>query len=180
MKQAIFVLITVAMIVSGRNEAGAFWGGNTSPGSTGLDVAAGYDVNTVTTLGGTVVTPPAKNDQSQHTQMTIATQQGAVNVLLGPWDYWEKQAFIVNMGQEISTTGSLAQGKDGSVYLFAQKLDNNTKSTSITLRSESGKPFWSRGGPATGSGNRNGNRSGSGAGAGSGYRGGSMRGGGRR
>jgi hypothetical protein len=181
MKQAIFILIAVAMIFGGQHEAEAFWGGDASQSPSGLDVAAGYDVNTVTTVRGTVVTPPAKTDRSEHTQMTIDTGQGIATVLLGPWVYWEKQGFTVSSGQEISITGSRAQGKDGSVYLFAQRLENKTSDTSVTLRSETGTPLWSRGGGSgNGANNGGGQRSGSGTAAGSGYRGGGMRGGGRR
>jgi uncharacterized membrane protein YgcG len=180
MKKNIFILLT-AMIVSGYHEAYAFWGNDVHQSPSGLDVVAGYDVNTVTTIRGTVITPPAKVEKSEHTQMTIDTGQGTATVLLGPWVYWEKQGFTVKSGQEISIIASRAQGKDGSLYLFAQRLDNITGGTSVTLRSETGSPLWSRGGGSGNtSGNGSGTRSGSGSGAGSGYRGGSMRGGGRR
>jgi len=97
-------------------------------------------------------------------------------VLLGPWSYWERQGFTVSRDQEITVTGSRAQGKDGSVYLFAQRLENKNSGATVMLRSETGSPLWSRGG---GSGNGGSQYSGRGGGAGSGYRGG-MSGGGRR
>lgn len=184
MKRAIFILITVALITVVHGKAQAFWGGETRQNPSGLDVSSGYDVNTVTTITGTVVAPPARIDQSEHVQMTIATPQGEVTVLLGPSAYWERQGFTISRGQEISITGSRAQGKDGSLYLFAQKIDNTTSGVSLTLRSETGSPFWSRSGSGSGSGSGagsgSGQRMGSGAGAGTAYRGGSMRGGGRR
>ncbi len=174
MKRAIFILITVAIISVGSKEARAFWGDDARQSPSGLDVAAGYDVNTVTIIRGTVITPPAKADKNQHTQMTIATGQGVTTVLLGPWSYWEQQGFTVSRDQEISITGSRAQGKDGSTYLFAQKLENITVGRSLTLRSDAGVPNWSR---SRGGGvGQNSNR---GAGGGAGYRGGAMRGGGR-
>lgn len=176
MKQIVFILIAVALIVGGGNDARAFWGDDARQSPSGLDVAAGYDVNTVTTIRGTVITPPVKADQGEHTQMTITNGQGNATVLLGPWSYWEKQALTVSRDQEITVTGSCAQGKDGSVYLFAQRIDNKTSGASVTLRSETGSPFWSRG---NASGNGTGQRYGRGAGVGSGYRGG-MNGGGRR
>jgi len=182
MKRIIFIIVTLAMIAGGhQDEARAFWGSDTRQNPSGLDVTAGYDVNTVTTIRGTVISPPARIDQSEHTQMTVTTQQGVVTVLLGPWDYWQQQNFTVSRGQDVSITGSRAQGKDGSLYLFAQKLDNKTSGTSITLRAETGSPFWSRSGGGVGNGSGVGQRSGSGAGAGYSYRGGGgMRGGGRR
>lgn len=181
MKRAIFVVATFLMIIAGYSEASAFWGSDSNQSKSGLDVAAGYDVNTVTTISGTVISPPARIDQSEHTQMSIATQQGTVTVLLGPWVYWDKQGFTISRDQEISITGSRAQGKDGSIYLFAQRLDNKTSGTTLPLRSESGTPMWSRGAGASGgsgSGSGVGQNFGRPGGAGSGYRGGM--GGGRR
>jgi len=179
MKRTIIaIVIFAAMIAGGHREALAFWGSNSGKSASGLDVAGGYDVNTVTTVSGTVITPPARIDQSEHVQMTIATQQGTITALLGPWSYWERQGFSIDRDQEINITGSRAQGKDGTLYLFAQRVDNITNGTTITLRSESGSPMWSR--SSSGSGNRGGQLSGRGSGGGSGYRGGGTRGGGRR
>ncbi|MDD2734786.1 MAG: DNA-binding protein [Desulfuromonadaceae bacterium] len=177
MKQVVVILIAVTLICGGASKTFAFWGDVARQSPSGLDVAAGYDVNTVTTIRGTVITPPAKADKNEHTQMTIATGQGVATVLLGPWSYWERQGFTVNRDQEISITGSRAQGKDGSTYLFAQKLENITAGSSLSLRSDSGVPNWSRGrGGGGGGGGQNINR---GTGGGAGYRGGAMRGGGR-
>lgn len=178
MKKVILVFLTVGLIVGGGNEACAFWGGDARQNPSGLDVTTGYDVNTVDTVRGTVITPPAKIEPGEHTQMTIATGQGIATVILGPWSYWEKQGFTVSSGQEISIVGSRAQGKDGSVYLFAQRLDNKASGKSVILRSENGSPLWSRGG-GFGNGLNNGASQRYGRGTGSGYRGG-MNGGGRR
>jgi len=178
MKRALFIITTFAMIAFAQGKAHAFWGSETRQNPSGLDVSAGYDINTVTTIRGTVLSPPARIDQGEHAQMSISTPQGTVIVLLGPWAYWERQGLIVSRGQDVSISGSRAQGKDGSEYLFAQKFDNITNSTTITLRTEAGSPLWSRSGSGSVSGAAQ--RSGSGSGAGSGFRSGSMRGGGRR
>ncbi|NTV50182.1 MAG: DNA-binding protein [Geobacteraceae bacterium] len=178
MKRVIFIITTFVMIAVSQGKAYAFWGSEARQNSSGLDVTAGYDVNTVITIRGTVLTPPARIEKGEHAQMTIAKQQSTVIVLLGPWPYWEKHGLMISRNQEISISGSLAQGKDGSEYLFAQKLENITDGTSITLRTEKGSPLWSRSGSGSVSGA--GQRSGGGPGTGSGYRGGSMRGGGRR
>jgi hypothetical protein len=178
MKLSFFIIVTFAIIFSGHLEALAFWGSDARQNVSGLDVAAGYDVNTVTTISGTVVTTPAKIDQREHTQMIVATPQGTTTVLLGPWVYWDRQGFSISKDQVISITGSRAQGKDGSLYIFAQRIDNKTSGITITLRSETGSPMWSRGG--SGSSNEGSQNSVRGTGAGSGFRGGNMRGGGRR
>jgi hypothetical protein len=181
MKRALFIITTFVIIAVSQNEASAFWGIESRQNPSGLDITSGYDVNTVTTIRGTVISPPARIEQGEHTQMTISTPQGTVIVFLGPWTYWERQGVLISKDQEISISGSRAQGKDGSEYLFAQKLDNITTGTTITLRTETGSPMWSRSGSrsVSGAGQRSG-ASGGGPGAGSGYRGGSMSGGGRR
>lgn len=178
MKQAMMILIIATLIIGGGTEAHSFWGGNSAEKNSGLDFSAGYDTNTVVTVTATVLTVPARHDGSQHTGMVVATQQGTIIVLLGPWSYWEGQGFSVVRDQEISITGSKAQGKDGVTYIFAQKLENKSAGSSLSLRSDSGAPLWSRGGGTGGSGvGQNSNR---GTGSGAGYRGGTMRGGGRR
>lgn len=169
------VICMVILLCLWNQRASAFWGSGSTDGASGLDVAAGFDVNTIATVAGSVIAQPERKGQEQHAEMTVVTQQGPVTVVLGPWWYWEKQNFTVMKTNEITVTGSLAQGKDGALYLFAQKVGNRSTGETITLRSESGKPFWSRGGSVTRGGNRpfdgNGSRSGSG-GRGNGMRGG--------
>jgi len=174
MKRHILIILVVFLGFWSR-EAEAFWWGSPTDSASGLNVAAGFDVNTITTITGTVVTPPERKGQEQHTMMTVSTSQGDVNVILGPWEYWEKQKITFTKNQELSITGSLAQGKDGALYLFVQHLENRGSGEKVTLRSESGTPFWSR----AGSGNQNDNfqNSGSGQRYGIGNRGGGMRGG---
>lgn len=165
----------IMVLVLWSRGAEAFWGSDSSDAASGLNVAAGFDVNTITTVTGIVFTVPERKGQEQHTMMTVTAAQGNVNVVLGPWWYWEKQAITFTKNQDIAVTGSLAQGKDGALYLFAQQLENRNSGETIILRSESGKPLWSRGG----AGNQNGNRpnAGSGPRSGSGNRGSGMRGG---
>lgn len=174
MKRYIFIFMLVTLSLW-KNEAAAFWGSDAKDSPSGLNVAAGFDVNTITTVVGKVTTLPESKGQEQHTEMTVAAGQGAVTVVLGPWWFWEKQAVTITINQELTITGSLAQGKDGALYLFAQRLENRSSGETVTLRSESGKPFWSR----NGSGNQTGNRKldGSGARTGAGSRGSGMRGG---
>ena len=170
----IFMLVTLSFW---NREASAFWGSDSADSASGLDVAAGFDVNTITTVTGTVLTPPERMGQEQHTVMSVAAPQGAVTVVLGPWWYWEKQTIAATKNQELAITGSLAQGKDGAIYVFAQRLENRSTGETVTLRSESGKPLWS----GAGSGNRNGinKHDGNGPRSGTGNRGGGMRRGGR-
>jgi len=174
MKRHILIFILATLSLWNR-EASAFWGSDATDSASGLDVAAGFDVNTITTVTGTVLTPPERMGQEQHTVMSVAAPQGTVTVVLGPCWYWEKQTVSITKNQELAITGSLAQGKDGALYVFAQRLENRGSGEVVTLRSESGKPLWS----GAGSGNRNGirQRDGSGPRSGAGNRGSGMRGG---
>jgi len=167
------ILIVIFMLLSFWNrEASAFWGSDSSDSASGLNVAAGFDVNTITTITGKVVTPPENKGQGQHTEMSVATTQGSVSVVLGPWWYWEKQTIIIAINHDLVITGSLAQGKNGALYVFAQRLENRSNGETVTLRSESGTPLWSR----AGSGNQR-QYNGSGSRFGAGNRGSGMRGG---
>ena len=175
MKRHILIsLIFMAIAIQGR-EVSAFWGDDTKEAASGLDLAAGFDVNTVTKLNGTVITTPERKGQGQHAVMTVAAPQGAVSVMLGPWAYWEKQNFALTKNQDLAITGSLAQAKDGTLCLFAQRLENSGNGEFVILRSESGTPLWSR----SGSGNKNGTHQVNGPGqrSGAGSRGSGMRGG---
>lgn len=107
--------------------------------------------------------------------MPVATNRGTVSVILGPWWYWEKHAITIQINQELTITGSLAQGKNGALYLFTQRIDNRSSGESITLRTESGAPLWSGSGSGNPSGGYQNNGGGSRSGAGN--HGGGMRGG---
>lgn len=174
MKRTLLIAFFTVLCLWSRH-ASAFWWSDSPDTTSGLDVAAGFDVNTITTVAGTVMTLPERKGDEQHTVMTVAAPQGAVSVVLGPWWYWEKQAFTVTTNQALAITGSLAQGKDGALYLFAQRIEIGGSGETVTLRSESGTPLWSRGGSGGHTGNRS--QSGSGARSGGGSRGGGMRGG---
>ena len=176
MKRHILIIMVVFLSFWNR-DAAAFWGSDSSDTASGLNVSAGFDVNTITTVTGSVLSPPERKGQEQHTTMSIETPQGVVTAVLGPWSYWEKQSITITKNQNISITGSLAQGKDGALYIFVQRIENRSNGESVTIRSESGRPLWSR----AGSGNQNGTRqfNGNGPRSGAGSRGGGMRGGGR-
>ena len=174
MKRHILIVI-IAILSFCKHDASAFWGNSSTDSASGLNVTEGFDVNTIKTLSGKVITPPESKGQEQHTVMSVAAAQGTVTVVLGPWWYWEKQRVTIAKNQDLAITGSLAQGKDGLLYLFAQRIENRSNGEVVTLRSESGTALWSR----AGSGNRTGGRQnmGSGPHSGAGSRSGGMRGG---
>lgn len=143
MKRNIFIII-MALLCLWQGNARAFWGSDAGDAGSGLNVADGFDVNTIVTVTGTVVSLPERKGQEQHAVMTVAAPQGNVSVVLGPWWYWETVKTAIAGNQVLTVTGSMAQGKDGVLYLFAQRLENRTSGESLTLRSETGKPLWSR------------------------------------
>jgi len=168
MKRLILIFSIIIFGVWSR-ESAAFWGSDSAGTASGLDVVSGFDVNTITMVSGTVISPPERKGQEQHTTMTVLSNQGTVTTVVGPWWYWEKNGIGLVKGNEILVTGSLAQGKDGGLYLFAQKIENRSTGEAVTLRSDSGKPAWS--GSGGGNGQHNGVRQ-SGGYRGGGYRGG--------
>jgi hypothetical protein len=163
--------IMLLVLTSLGGEAGAFWGHDSKGSESGLDFASGYDVNTVARLSGKVTAPPEKKGESDQARMIIATATGTVEVLLGPWWYWERQKTVLGANAEVVVTGSKAVGKDGKAYLFAQQLESGMNGERIMLRNDAGEPLWSR----SGAGNSDGSRMHNGAGAGN--RGHGMRGG---
>ena len=143
MKQLLIQGALILATLAWGGETAAFWGNDAEQGTSGLDYAKGFDINTVATVNGTVLHPPGERGQG-HAVMEVRTEQGQMNVIVGPWWFWEKNAIPLDAGHEITITGSKAQGKDGGLYLFAQEITNRSKGRSITVRSETGAPLWSR------------------------------------
>lgn len=175
MKTFTFIVI---MILLGLNsqDASAFWGSGDKETISGLNEETGFDVNTITTLSGVVTRPPESKGTRGPAVISLSTPQGEVNVIVGPRWYWEQQNFTIAKNQELTITGSRAQGKDGSFYIFAQWIETTSDHKTIMLRSESGVPFWSREGSGS-HGMMDGRQGGMHQPARSGNRGGNMRGG---
>lgn len=167
--------IIIALTLVAPPPVPAFWWGSPRDDQSGLDLAGGFDVKTVVTVSGTVVTPPAPREKSSHTEMTLQGESGDYTVILGPWSYWQTLGVTIDKGERLVVTGSRAEGKEGKVYLFAQTIDRPQRERArITLRDPYGKPAWSR----SGTGTHSGEYPGPGSGDGYRYRGGNM--GGRR
>lgn len=172
MKRQTLILLTALAFTMCYREATAFWGSDAKDPASGLNVAAGFDVNTVRTLTGRIAAPPTQMGPEEHAVMIVSTIQDSVSVILGPWWFWERQKFAISKGDEVTVTGSRAQGRDGSMYLFAQQIENLANGERVTLRSETGVPFWSRGASRNKSGSSGPSTRGSGSRGGSGMRGG--------
>lgn len=120
----------------------AFGFGGSDTEKSGLDFSRGYDVNTVTTVSGRAVALPQAGDKG-HVLVEISNKGESVNLYVGPGSFWEKNGIAIRANDELSAKGSIAQGKDGKVYLLTRKLSNKTTGTQLELRDEKGEPVWS-------------------------------------
>src|SRR6266480_7425246 len=136
----IALAIFLNCLVIGTAFAGFGFGGD-DPGKSGLDFTRGYDVNTVTTVSGRVVTLPSVGENGQIFAEVRANGE-AVNLSLGAKSYWDTKGIPLRLGDEVTAKGSKAQGKDGKSYLLVQKLTNKTAASQVVLRNERGGPPW--------------------------------------
>ena len=127
-------------LLTGTACAGFF--GSDDTGKSGLDFTRGYDVNTVSTMSGRVVSLPHTGEK-EHVIVEIKSDNQTVTISVGPGSYWEKKGIAINLNDDLSVKGSKAQGKDGKSYVLAQKLVNRTTGVLVELRSEKGDPAWS-------------------------------------
>lgn len=134
----------------------AFWGN--SDNQSGLNLESGYDINTVTTVSGRVVTLTA-GDERHNAQCEVESNGVRTVVVLGPQRYWAEHGIAVKIGDDVTVRGSKAQGKDGVVYFLAQKITDTSQNSSAALRNESGRPAWA--GKGMGNGGMMTNRPGS-------------------
>lgn len=122
--------------------AQAFFGfGSDGTEKIGLDLNRGYDVNTVTTVSGQVVSLPHKVGNEQ-VITEIRSGNEIVSLSVGPSGYWDKNGIPLRTNDEVSAKGSKAQGKDGKTYVLTQKLSNRTTGKQIVLRNDKGEPAW--------------------------------------
>lgn len=142
-----FLILASAMLVDclmlGTAFAGFGFGGDSS-GKSGLDFTGGYDLNTVTSVSGKVSTPPRTGEQD-HTIIEISTPDGKTYLDAGPASFWRKSGINVHENDDVSAKGSLAQGRNGRVYLLTQKLTDLTTGDRLEVRGTRGDPLWLEG-----------------------------------
>lgn len=148
-------------------SAWAGFGFGSDGSKSGLDMNTAYDVNTVTTVTGRVIASPRASEE-KHVTMQVKTSGDTITVCVGPQSFWEAKGIAINVNDEVTAKGSLAQGQDGRTYLMAQKLSDRTSGSQVELRNDKGKGLWS--GSMNGRSNR--------PDGGMRFRGGMMRGGG--
>jgi hypothetical protein len=145
-----FILATA--LLCPLSARASWWSG--SEGQAELNLDSGYDTNTVTTVSGRIT---ALHLDGPHplAQVKLEAGSGSVMVVLGPRTYWAEHGITLKLGDRLRVRGSKAQGKDGVVYLLAQRLSEESRGQEVALRSESGRPAWTGSGHRTGpQGNR--------------------------
>jgi hypothetical protein len=145
--------------------AHAFWG--TEEGTqVALDLESGYDINTVTTVGGRILSVQTGIER-RNVQLEIEELGGArMMVVLGPQRYLAEQKVSLQAGEDVVVRGSKAQGKDGVIYILAREITESSSESTIVLRDEGGFPKWAGGAMEKGSGSGVGRGSGGGSGFG--------------
>jgi hypothetical protein len=128
-----FVLLFPAMAA---DQEGAFE-------QSGIHFPGGFDLNTVGDLSGkaTGLSRPASNGPVI-LNIETAWEKYAV-VTCPPW-YWDELKIKVSVGEEIRVIGSKSLGRDGHLYVIAQEIHFVGQEKTITLRSKTGTPLWSR------------------------------------
>jgi hypothetical protein len=153
----------------------AFWGTDEEPQSA-LDLESGYDVNTVTTVTGRILSVQTGLER-RNVQLEIDTDGERMMVVLGPRRYLAEQGVELKEGDEVRVRGSKAQGRDGILYILAREVTETGKGAAITLRDEGGFPNWAGGNMGRGNGPGGGRGFGSGGVGGGGVGGGGVGGG---
>lgn len=131
----------------GPGHHGGMWGWGHNSQYGGM-----YNINTVETIRGTVVSTNAFTPMSgmgQGMQLLVKTQDQIVPVHLGPSWYLDNQGFRVNSGDEIEVKGSQVNWAGNPVIMAAEVRQGDKV---LELRNNNGIPAWS--------GNRNWNRQG--------------------
>ncbi len=142
-----FTFSLILLIISCSHTAStlAFWGFGEDQGKSGLDFEKGYDLNTVTTIRGKVISIDAGEDREP---VTIIVQQGAgrIHVIAAPGWFWSDRGISIRPNDEILVSGAKAQGKDGNMYIISREITNLSTGKAVTLRTENGRPAWKGGG----------------------------------
>ncbi len=103
-----------------------------------------YDPKTETTVSGTiqeVQQHPGRRGGGTGTDLVLKTEQGNVDIFVGPSSYVSKQGFTFAKSDSIEVTGSkIAKG------IIAREIKKSGKT--LTLREASGRPMWAGGPPS--------------------------------
>ena len=104
-----------------------------------------YNPATEVTVRGTVedVSQVTRGRSWGGTHLTLKTDQGTLDVHLGPTNFLEAKKFSVAKGDQVEVVGSKVQIQ-GTDALIAREITKGDQK--LTLRDAQGIPVWSRGG----------------------------------
>lgn len=143
---SLLVLMIMLHFLTAEPSMAAFGFGGDDLGKSGLDFNKGYDLHTVTTITGRVISSLRVDDKG-NVFADVKTGDEVISMSLGTKSFWEKNQIPVSPNDTVTAKGSKAQGKDGQTYLLVQKLTNNTSNAQVTVRNERGSASGSgRGG----------------------------------
>ncbi len=133
--------IAFSCLMASAACAGFGFGGDEN-GKSGLDFNRGYDINTVSSVTGRVVSSPQPGEKD-YVFVEIRSSGERISLCLGPRSYWERNEIPLRPDDDVTVKGSKAQGRDGRTYLMVQKIANRTGGSQVALRNEQGNPAWS-------------------------------------
>ncbi len=106
-----------------------------------------FDPNTVETLAGQVVTvqrgPVRQGGKGNLVRLTLKTDQGPVQVFLGPAKYVDAQPVKLAAGDQVEVKASKITGPKGKTTYTAAEITKNGQV--LKLRDDQGMPLWPRG-----------------------------------
>lgn len=105
-----------------------------------------YNPKTEVTVKGTVQEvkeyPSQGGGSRTGIHVILRTDNGSLDVHLGPTDYWKKNGFELIKGDSIEVIGSKIKVDDAE-FIIAREVKKGDKA--VTLRNSEGVPAWSRG-----------------------------------
>jgi hypothetical protein len=99
-----------------------------------------YDTSTEMTFKGTVEEVTQGTRGMMGTHLTVKTDKGNMQVMLGPSNFISSKGFSFAKGDEVEVTGSKVT-MGGAESLIAREVVKGGQT--LTLRDKSGKPEWS-------------------------------------
>ena len=105
-----------------------------------------YDQSAVVTISGTIQkidTMSGRMGNFHMVQLVVKDSSGTVTVNVGPSTYLDEQKISFKEGDAVVVTGAKMQFRGNAVILAAKIV---TGGKTITLRDDTGRPLWSRGG----------------------------------
>jgi hypothetical protein len=143
----IFLVLLPIWMALPLSDASAFWGFGEEKGGSGLDFEHGYDLNTVTTVKGKVISVESA-DGSGPVTITMARGEEIIHAVAAPKWFWFDRGISIKPGDELKVVGAKAQGKDGEMYVISREIANITSGEETIIRDKSGRPAWKGGGRA--------------------------------